>query len=479
MNNKKEKPSILWYDLETFGLDSHYDRIAQFAAIRTDLELNPIDKEIILYCKLSQDYLPDPLACLVTGITPYQVNQKGLKEIDFIKKIKDEFSINNTVVAGYNSINFDDEFIRNALYRNLFDPYEREYKNGCSRWDIINLVRAAYDLRPEGINWPTKKENGNPTFKLTDLTAANNIEQTGAHDALVDVRATIEIAKLIKEKQPLLYKWSFEHRKKQLVKNILKAPFGEPILHTHPSYTSKNGCTSLVIPITYDLQNSNNVLCFNLKEDITPLLEADVENILYTHGLIHIAYNKCPFISPLSVLTPTLEKKLNIDKQQVLSRAQTLKNNPELILKLRKAMNNQEIKQIDDIDFQIYNGFFRDEDNKRFNIIHNAIEKEKLLINNTLSYDDPRAKELVYRHILRNYLEYQSKEEKDKWKSFCSHRIVSPPGNIMVNLDFYNRKIEEKLDPPDLEKRDQEILLSLQKYGNELKKSLFNELLEE
>jgi len=474
MNAKKEKPSILWYDLETFGLNPHYDRIAQFAAIRTDYNLNQIGKEIILYCKLSKDYLPDPLACLVTSITPQIVNEKGLNEEDFIREIRKEFSTPNTVVTGYNSINFDDEFIRNTLYRNLFDPYQREYKNGCSRWDIINLVRAAYDLRFEKIKWPQKKENGNPSFKLTEITKANNIEQIGAHDALVDVKATIEVAKLIKTKEPKLYKWSFDHRKKHLMKNLLKAPFGEPVLHTHPKYTTKNGCTSLVIPITYDTRNPNNVICFNLKEDITPLIESDEETILHTNGIVNIAYNKCAFISPLSVLTQSIEKKLNIDKKEALSRANTLKNNPNLILKIRNALSNQEIKFIDDSDFKIYSNFFNDEDHKRFNLIHSADKKEKLKLSKAIDFDDERAEELVYRYIFRNYFEYQKKEDQEAWKIFCSHRIVSPPGNIIINLDFYKRKIDEKLNDPNLQKNEQTILLELKKYGQELINTLFN-----
>ncbi|MGD1822065.1 MAG: exodeoxyribonuclease I [Pleomorphochaeta sp.] len=474
MNNKKEKPSILWYDLETFGLNPHYDRIAQFAAIRTDEDFNQIGKEIILYCKLSKDYLPDPLACLVTGITPQEVNKKGINEDEFIKKIRAEFSVPNTVVTGFNSINFDDEFIRNALYRNLYDPYEREYKNGCSRWDIINLVRAAYDLRPDNIIWPEKKENGNPSFKLTDITKANNIEQIGAHDALVDVRATIEVAKLIKTNEPRLYNYSFTHRKKHLMKNLLKAPFGEAVLHTHPKYTNKNGCTTLVMPITYDTRNPNNVICFNLNEDITPLIEADEDTILYTHGIVNIAYNKCAFVSPLSVLTQKIEKKLNLDKQQALSRAQQLSNHPELILKIRNALAKQEIKIIDDSDFKLYSGFFRDEDYKRFEIIHKTNESEKLQVTNALKFDDSRAGDLVYRHILRNYLQYQSTEEKEKWKIFCSHRIVSPPGNVMITLDFYNRKIEEKLSTKNISESDKTVLLELKDYGQELINTLFN-----
>lgn len=474
MNMRKEKPSILWYDLETFGLNSHYDRIAQFAAIRTDLDLNQMGKEIILYCKLSKDYLPDPLACLVTGISPQEVNEKGINEEDFIKIIRNEFLTPNTVVTGFNSINFDDEFIRNILYRNLFDPYEREYKNGCSRWDIINLVRAAYDLRPDKIKWPPKKENGNPSFKLTDITSANNIEQTGAHDALVDVRATIEVARLIKEREPRLYEYSFNHRKKQNMKDLLKAPFGTPVLHTNPRYTTKNGCTSLVMPITFDLNNPNNVICFNLKEDITPLLEADEDTILSTNGIVNIAYNKCAFVSPINVLTPNLEIKLNINKQQALSRAKTLKENPNLIIKIRTALSKSEMKTTDDTDFQLYSGFFRDEDHKRFKVIQNADKKDKLQIASALKFDDKRAQELVYRYIMRNYSDIQNKEEQKRWKDFCSHRIISPPGNVMINLDFYNRKIEERLSSENISEKEKSILLKLKDYGQDLINTLFN-----
>ena len=218
------KPSILWYDLETFGLDSRGDRIAQFAAIRTDLDLQQIEEPIILYCRLSDDYLPDPLSCLVTGITPQEVNAKGLVEAEFIQLINTEFSRPNTTVAGFNSIRFDDEFIRNALYRNFFDPYRREYEHNNSRWDIIDLVRATHDLRPEGIRWPERNEVNRPVFRLTSLTEANGIEHLGAHDALADVRATIAIARLIKEKQPRLYQYAYDLRSKNRVKRLLKAP---------------------------------------------------------------------------------------------------------------------------------------------------------------------------------------------------------------------------------------------------------------
>jgi len=189
--------TILWYDLETFGLNPQYDRIAQFACIRTDENLEEIDEPIRIYCKPTLDYLPAPSACKVHGITPQMALELGIDEYDFALKIHEEFSVPGTTTAGYNSINFDDEFIRHLFYRNLLDPYEREYANGNSRWDLINLVRAAHDLRPDGIVWP-QDNDGYPVFKLEALTKANGLLHESAHDALSDIRATIAMARLNK-----------------------------------------------------------------------------------------------------------------------------------------------------------------------------------------------------------------------------------------------------------------------------------------
>jgi exodeoxyribonuclease-1 len=196
--------TFFWYDLETFGIDPALDRVAQFAGVRTDLDLNIIGEPLVLYCRITPDYIPDPLACFVTGITPQETEEKGLNEYDFISRINEEFSVPGTTVAGYNSIRFDDEFIRNMLFRNFFDPYLREYANGNARWDLIDLVRAAHDLRPEGLEW-NYDDNGRPSFKLDRLSVLNGIEHSNAHDALADVYATIEMAALIKKHQPRLF----------------------------------------------------------------------------------------------------------------------------------------------------------------------------------------------------------------------------------------------------------------------------------
>ena len=212
-----------------------------------------------------------------------------MREAEAIKRINSEFS-KPTPPSPVHNIRFDDEFIRNALYRNFYDPYRREWEGGNSRWDIIDLVRATYDLRPEGIVWPpAKEETGNPTFRLTALTEANNIDQEGAHDALVDVRATIALARLIKEKQPKLYDYAYALRTTARVKQIAKAPFGDPVLYTTPIFTKNQGCTRLVTPITHLRGNANAIICFDLSKDIMPLLACEADTLLKVDGAVIIS----------------------------------------------------------------------------------------------------------------------------------------------------------------------------------------------
>ena len=200
--------SLYWHDYETFGINPQSDRAAQFAGLRTDIDLNIIDEPFIIYCQPADDYLPEPEACLITGITPQQALEKGVCEAEFITRIHQQLAQAHTCTVGYNSLRFDDEVTRNLLYRNFFDAYAREWKNDNSRWDIIDMARAARALRPEGINWPNH-EDGKPSFRLEDITRENNIEHSGAHDAMADVYATIAVAKLIKQAQPKLYNFLF------------------------------------------------------------------------------------------------------------------------------------------------------------------------------------------------------------------------------------------------------------------------------
>ena len=467
--------TFLWYDLETFGKNPAFDRIAQFACRRTDMELNPIGDPVVLYCRLSADYLPDPEACLVTGITPQEVKAKGIPECEFIERINNLMKTPNTCTVGFNSIHFDDEFIRNTLYRNLLDPYEREYRNNCSRWDILDLVRATHDLRPQGINWPNPSEKGNPVFKLTELTAANNIDQTGAHDAMVDVDATIAVARLIKEKQPKLFNHFLKLRSKTEVKNllhILDTP--EPLLHVNRIFTNPQGCTSLILPLTPSPEADNNVYCFDLSEDPSPLFAAQDENFFRTKGLFRLAINKCPFLAPLNVLRqPEDFTRLGIDFQLCTERYETITANRNLLIQKIRDLRNREKEENtrpDDTDSQLYSGFFSDRDRKLFSLVRNAPADQKLNLN--LEFTDPRCRTMVFRYVCRNYPQYLTQQQTQEWKSFALSRLLCPPGDYINDIHFLRRKIKERLNDKTLDGRARQVLSKLLEYESQLRKYL-------
>lgn len=466
--NMYNTTSFFWYDLETFGLDPAYDRIAQFAGQRTDMDLNPIGDPVIMYCRLSADYLPDPMSCLVTGITPQEVKKKGMPESKFIEEINKLFSVPGTCVAGFNSLQFDDEFIRNALYRNFLDPYEREWKNGCSRWDIIDLVRAAHDLRPEGINWP-HKENGNPSFKLTDLTGANNIDQVGAHDAMVDVNATINVARLIKQKQPRLFDHYFSLRNKSVVKDYLKLQgLPDPLLYTCAKFTNPNGCTSVIVPISPKLDQDNRILCFDLSKDPSALICSNAENIMASPGLLSIAINKSPFLAPMTSLKGEDYKRLGIDYSLCMAHYRAVMDNrTSLIVKLRDH-GDEEFKRPDDPDYAIYSNFFTDYDKGLFAVIRQTPPEQRLSLN--LKFQDSRCPEMLWRHVCRSFPESLNEEETKKWKSFAASRLLCPPGNPINDIYFVERKITEKMEDTSIEAEDKQILACLKEYVSSLKK---------
>lgn len=461
--------SFFWYDLETFGLNPSYDRIAQFAGQRTDLDLNPIGDPVILYCKLSADYIPDPAACLVTGITPQEVKAKGLPESEFIEKINNLFSVPGTCVCGFNSLRFDDEFIRNTLYRNFLDPYQREWKNGNSRWDILDLVRACHDFRPEGINWPGPSEKGNPVFKLTEMTAANNIEQIGAHDAMVDVNATIAVAKLIKRVQPRLFNHYLGLRSKVEAKNYLNPQdTPKPVLHTCAAFTNPKGCTSLIVPITPHVTNENSIVCFDLTKDIAPLLSAKSEDVFKVNGVIKVAVNKVPFLARPNALKSADYQRLGIDFAACMSRYEEItKHRTELIVKIR-ANADDEFQSPDDPDFQIYSKFFSDYDKRLFSVIRQTPPEQRL--NLKLDFEDPRCSQMLWRHVCRNYPLVLDEQNMAKWKSFSSTRLLCPPGDPINDINFVSRKIDEKLSDTSLDARQKEILSKLREYMLSLKR---------
>ncbi|EXF43716.1 exonuclease I [Pseudomonas sp. BAY1663] len=274
-------PSIFWYDFETTGISPGRDRPLQVAGIRTNEALEEIGEPLNIYCRLADDILPHPAACLVTGITPATLQQQGLCEAEFIQRLHQELAAPGTCGAGYNSLRFDDEVTRYTLYRNFFDPYAREWQGGNSRWDLIDLVRTAYALRPEGLVWP--EEDGRVTLKLERLSAANGLEHLQAHDALSDVRATIALAKLIRSRQPRLYDYLYNLRRKHAV--LEQIALLEPLVHVSGRFSAARHFLSIVLPLAWHPRNRNALIVCDLQADPGPLWQETAETLrqrLYT-----------------------------------------------------------------------------------------------------------------------------------------------------------------------------------------------------
>ena len=435
--------SILWHDYETFGADPRRDRPCQFAALRTDFDLNVIDDPVEFFCKPAPDFLPDPGAVAITGITPQQALEKGINEAEFCARIAREFMEGGTCGAGYNSLRFDDELTRNLLYRCFYDPYEREWKNGNSRWDLIDLLRMTQALRPEGINWP-QREDGSPSFRLQELTAANGIEHSGAHDALADVRASIAMAKLVKQQQPKLYQFLFNLRSKHKVLPLLDLATQEPVLHVSRMFPASRGCLALVLPLCKHPTNTNGIIVTDLLSDPSSWMKlgaAELRERLYKRSAdrvegeariplktVHI--NRCPALAPLSVLTPEVIARYQLDLAAVYRHRQELLAEPGLAARLRAVFDESTLVPETDPDAMLYSGGFFDDHDRRLQEKVRQLQPEQLATT-AFAFHDKRLPELLFRFRARNFPDTLNGKEQQRWQDYCHGRLLGTvPGGL-------------------------------------------------
>ena len=430
--------TLYWHDYETFGLDPMRDRPVQFAGVRTDEDLNIIGEPLNIMARPAPDSLPHPVSSLITGITPQQALEQGLPEARFIARILAELGEPGTCGVGYNSLRFDDEVTRNTLYRNLYSPYDREWQNGNSRWDIIDTVRACHDLRPEGIVWPRRSDVDRPSFRLEELTVANGIAHEQAHDALSDVYATIALAKLIKDKQPKLYNFLYRLRRKKEVLKHIDLKEMTPILHTSGMYGSDHGNTRLVVPLAAHPTNRNSVIVFDLAQDPALLLESGAKTLaerLYTASgdlpdgverpaLKQLLLNKCPVIAPTSTLTGEAAKRLKIDLMTGRRNRQTLLNARKAVQdKIAKIFEPREFEEVQDPDLMIYaGGFFDDSDKALIKAVHDT--DPQALGAQSWNFTDKRLPEMLFRYRARSYPETLDAEEQVRWLAHCRNRLI-------------------------------------------------------
>ena len=475
--------TFYWHDYETFGAHPARDRPAQFAGVRTDAELNVIGDPTVIFCRPADDYLPQPKACLITGITPQRALAEGLPECEFIAHIHRELAAPGTCGVGYNSLRFDDEVTRHTLYRNFFDPYAREWQHGNSRWDIIDMLRTACALRPEGIEWPLR-EDGLPSFRLEDLTQANGIAHANAHDALADVYATIALARLVRERQPRLYDYLLSHRNKQSVLAQLDIPGMKPVLHVSGMFGAARHNIALVVPLAVHPHNRNEIICYDLGADPQLLLELDAQRLqalLYTRteelppgsvrpGLKSVHINRCPVLLTPKMADPATAARLGIDGEQCRKHLGALRNYrdrdaADFTAKVQAIYASRDGRTATDPDLMLYSGGFFSERDKR---LMEDIRKQppEGLGTAKFVFEDGRLPEMLFRYRARNYPLSLSAEERATWDEFRYQRLTEGHSGANYGMEEFQAEIETLLGSGELSPVQEAVLEQLLEYAD-------------
>ncbi|MEZ7871416.1 MAG: exodeoxyribonuclease I [Brachymonas denitrificans] len=471
-------PTFLWHDYETFGINPRSDRPAQFAAIRTDADLNEIGEPINILCQPAPDYLPSPGSCLITGITPQQCLQQGLPEWQFARTIHEAMAQPGTIGVGYNTIRFDDEFTRFLFWRNLIDPYGREWQNECGRWDLLDVVRMTYALRPQGIEWPVI--DGKPSFKLEHLSAANGLVHEAAHDALSDVRATIALARLLREKQPRLFEFALGLRRKDRVASELGLPAtqqtAQPFLHVSGMVPAERGCLALMWPLASHPTNRNELLAWDLRHDPSELALLDAEAIrqrLFTRSdalpagvqrlpIKSIHLNKSPMVvRNLRTLSPEMAARWQFELEPQLQHAVLARDLPDMSAIWAQVFTRPAAGTAVDVDGDLYGGFLGNGDRRKLDELRQLSPAQ--LATSRSSFEDERLPELLFRYRARNFPDTLTPEEAGQWQEHCTARLLDGEGGAR-SVDALLAELDE-LQQQDLAPESMQVLEQLYEYA--------------
>jgi len=476
--------TFLWHDYETFGRDSSRERPVQYASIRTDENLEEIEDGTMIYCRQSPDYLPDPGSCSVHGVLPQTANQNGMSEWEFAHTIHRQMATPGTCTVGFNSIRFDDEFTRQLLFRNLFDPYSREWRNNNSRWDLIDVVRLTRALRPDGIEWP-HDDDGKPTNKLELITAANGIEHGDAHDALADVRATIAVAKLLKIKQPKLFDFTYNTRNKRWVLGALDLIKRQPILHVSGMYPAMQGHLSMVMPLGPHPTNQNGVIVYDLRHDPEDLIKLPAEKLrerMFTasknlpEGEKRIAVktihaNRCPILVPVNTLDEKSAKKWQLDRNLCLENRDKLlaasDASNDVLEKLAWIFTRYDQPNKDDPDLTLYSGKFASErDRNTMELVQRNIQSGKPPAADQDLFEDERHNEICFRLSARNWPDSLNAAAIERWKTFCHQRVHKGMEGFR-SIAQYRQQVAELAETATSNKAIEQVE-KLSAYGEEI-----------
>lgn len=487
--------TFYFYDLETSGINPRAQRIMQFAGQRTDEDFNPIGEPQNWLIKLTDEVLPDPDAILITGITPQKTLEEGYSEAEFLQLFYKEVLQPDTTIVGFNNIRFDDEFMRATLWRNFYDPYEWQWQDGRSRWDLLDVVRMVRALRPDGIEWPFEQRPryGSdhskaakdamvqvPSNRLELLTQANGLDHSNAHDALSDVQATIAVAKLLRTKQPQMFDYLLGIRDKKAVQKLVNLEDKKAFVYTSGRYEAEYQKTTVAFPLTAG--RNGNVVVYDLRYDPTPFLglsEAELTQKLFASWeerrakdfiklpVKELQYNHAPAVAPLGVLTQNDGwQQIKLDEVTVQKHLKILLAHPEFAEKLRAVFDStNQYAKASDPDLQLYDGFVTENDKTKQRAVRAA--EEATLADLQLDFTDERLNSLLPRYKARNFMRSLTAAERDGWEQYRTQRILGGM-NGQLSLEKFAARLAELSTQKAEDDQVQYLLQELQLYAESI-----------
>lgn len=473
--------TFFFYDLETSGFDARRDRIMQFAGQRTDLDLNHIGEPVNLLVKLTPEVVPSPDAIMVTGITPGATLQDGLTEREFLQELHETVFTPDTTFMGYNTVRFDDEFMRFTLWRNFYDAYEWQWCDGCSRWDLLDVVRLTRALRPDGIEWPFT-DDGKPTNRLELLTKLNGLEHGHAHDALSDVHATISLAKLIKDRQPKLFDWLWKLRGKKAIGEFIQA--NEAFLYACGKFDGQYQKTTAVAVLDIKAQKGEAQV-YDLRHDPTEFLDLSPEQLIerwqYTRDpnapkrlpVKTLKFNRCPALAPTGFLSePATQERLGLTPDVVNKHKALLQGHWEFQRNLLRAIELKDAARTatfagakSEPDCQLYDGgFLSNEDKTTSRAIRSA--RPEQIDEFAGKLQDSRLQAILPLYKARNFPERLTENERVAYEDYRRKRLLD--GGDDSALGKFFKRLGELADDPTLTEDKRFLLEELQLYGQSI-----------
>lgn len=446
--------SFFFYDLETSGFNPRSARVMQFAGQRADLNLRLVGEPVNVLIKMTPDVLPDPDAVLLTGITPQVTIADGVSEVEFLRQLESEIATPGTIFVGYNTVRFDDEFMRFMHYRNFYDPYEWQWQDGRSKWDLLDVVRMTRALRPAGIKWPFDT-SGKPSNRLELLTALNKLNHDHAHDALSDVHATIEIARLIRNHQPKLFEYLLTMRDKKKVAELVekRAPF----VYASGQYAGEFEKTTVAQMVCED-PHRQAAFVFDLRFDPAEFTGLSADELAAAWAwkkpgepglrlpVKSLQYNHCPAAAPLGVLDAETQTRLQLNMATVQKHAVKLAAAKQFAANLQQAAEVLEkksqlrfVSDDHDVDGRLYDGFLQDADRQKLRVVRAAAPAE--IGNLNLGFKDDRMQALLPLYKARNFPAQLNGEERAAWERFCTTRLLG--GGQKSRMAVYMRRLQE------------------------------------